>query len=244
MRRRQPRDQRAVVDRLRATLDRRAGDISTTPAFSERVQRLRRRRRRTATVTRSLAFAAVVVLAALTIVDALRPEARLDLVSPPPVAPSPSASPVAPSPVPSAPPSETGRPVEPAPVPSEPAGVAPPDEEEPSEPPGEPTAAPDPAPPTLLHLDGDPRSAFACEQDATTVFAMLDLPETETGYTIDLREPATMTVAGEGFSDVSDAVQITRAGQQTIYTATFASDADDFELSEIRLEAPADLPPC
>jgi hypothetical protein len=103
-----PRDRGAIVRRLQAALDKRAGDFSVTPAFSARVQRLRRRRRVMRQATQAVVLAAVVFVLAVTAVNALRPAFRIDFVSP--IA-TPSPSPVetddAAQPSPSEPPSET-----------------------------------------------------------------------------------------------------------------------------------------
>jgi hypothetical protein len=101
--RKAPRDPRAIIQRLRASLDDRAGDYTVTPAFRERVRRLRRRRRLARDTTAALVVTAVIALAAVFTFNALRP--RIDLVSPPGVSPSPAATVDAASP--SQPPSDT-----------------------------------------------------------------------------------------------------------------------------------------
>jgi hypothetical protein len=104
--RRAPRDPRAVVQRLRASLDDRADDYTVTPVFVERVRRLRRRRRLARDTTAALVVTAVIAFAAVFTFNALRP--RVDRLSPPGVSPSPTATvdAASPSPLPSDPPSE------------------------------------------------------------------------------------------------------------------------------------------
>jgi hypothetical protein len=134
-----PRNRGAIVLRLQATLDERAGDFTVTTAFSARVQRLRRRRRVVRQTTRALVLAAVVVVLTVTAVNALRPANRIDFVSPI-ATPSPS-------------PAETDA-VQPSPPSSEPSSETPAETEQPSEEPSEepaasedPTAAADTEPP-------------------------------------------------------------------------------------------------
>jgi hypothetical protein len=128
-----PRNRGAIVRRLQAVLDERAADFSVTPAFSARVQRLRRRRRIVRQTTQAVVLAAVVVVLAVTAVNALRPADRIDFVSPiatPSPSPAETDDAAQPSPPPSEPPSET-----PSETPSE--------SEEPSE---APTASEEPPP--------------------------------------------------------------------------------------------------
>jgi hypothetical protein len=138
-----PRNRGAIVRRLQATLDERAGDFSVTPAFSARVQRLRRRRRVVRQTTQAVVLAAVVVVLAVTAVNALRPANRIDFVSPiatPSPSPAETEDAVRPSPPASEPPSETQSETE---QPSE----APTASEEPS------SAAETEAPPETLTAD-------------------------------------------------------------------------------------------
>jgi hypothetical protein len=122
-----PRNRGAIVRRLQATLDERAGDFTVTTAFSARVQRLRRRRRVVRQTTRALVLAAVVVVLTVTAVNALRPANRIDFVSPI-ATPSPS-------------PAETEDAVQPSPPASELPSETSTETEQPSE---EPTASEEP----------------------------------------------------------------------------------------------------
>jgi hypothetical protein len=135
MSRHTPRNRRVVVRRLRASLDDRAGDYEVTPAFADRVRRLRDRRRMARRNAMAATLTAVVVVLVLFAGNVLWPRARIGLVSRPTVSPSPTAPTESASP--SAAPTETPSPSEPASAePSEPESEAPPSESEaPSEPP-------------------------------------------------------------------------------------------------------------
>lgn len=245
---RRPQDPEAVIRRLHASLADRAGDHSITPAFVERVRRLRKRRRVTLRVVQTMAVAIVLAVAGAGVLESLRPSRRMDFISPPPATASPT--PAVPSQEPSASPSE---------APSQPAAEdlpsnSPPQEEEPppdAEPP--PAESPDtdgadgsdtePAPTSVI-LDGEPRPGAVCREDDATLIATIELPEAETGYVIDLTEPVTMRIMSEGVTDVSDAVEIATDGDRTVYTATFTTDNDDFEVDEVRIEGPTEPPAC
>jgi hypothetical protein len=53
-----------------------------------------------------------------------------------------------------------------------------------------------------------------------------------------------MRIMGEGFTDVSDTVDVLTDGDQTVYTARFITDNNDFEVDEVRVEGPTDPAPC
>lgn len=241
---RRPQDPEAVIRRLSASLADRAGDYRITPAFAERVRRLRKRRHITLRAVQTMAVVIVLAVAGAGVVDLLRPSPRVHFVSPPSATPSPTAG------VPSASPSaESSQPAE-QPVPSTP---PPPEEAE------QPDAAPSPAEDqeaddgepdevepraTRVILDGEPRPGAICREDGSTLIATIELPEAETGYVVDLTEPVTMRIMGEGFTDVSDTVERSTDGDWTVYTASFTTDNDDFGVSEVRIEGPADPDAC
>lgn len=246
---RRPRDPDAVIRRLRASLDERSHDPTVTPAFVRRVQRLRRRLFAWR-VTQAVTATAVLVAGAVVAVDALQPPARLEFSAPPSASPSagppvPSASPPAlPSEAPASEAAEVPAPrSEPPADPGDQRDEVPPAEAaEPSEAPGgRPTEAPAR---TRLFLDGTARPAEVCRNADGTLLATIDLPEAETGYTIDPADPATMTITGEGFTDVSDRVTVAPSGATTTWTATFATDNDDFGVSEVRVVGPTDPAAC
>lgn len=248
MRRREPRAPDAIIRRLRATLDARASDHSVTPALAERVRRLRRRRRTVRHVNQVMAVAAVIVAAAFATVSALQPPDRLEFTSPPPVTPSPtataSAPPTLPSPSPSPEVSEApSQPAQPERQ-SEPDVEPPPAAEEASQPPGEAPSDAAGTPRARVFRDGRPDPAVACIQDGRTIMVQLDYPEAEGAYLLTQAEPTTVTIVGEGFTDVSDSVHVAAAEGLTVYTATFETDADDFGVSELRLEVPLQLDMC
>ena len=247
---REPRAREPIIRRLRASLDARAGDLTVTPAFTERVRRLRRRRRAVRHANQAMAVAAIVVVAAFGTVNALRPPDRLEFTSPPPVTPSPTATASAPSTLPSAAPSpeaeRTPSPPDQTEAAAEPDTTPPPaapDEEVPQHPAEEPSAPAD-EPRARVFRDGRPDPAVACLQDGQTTIVELDYPEAEGAYVVSLTDPVTVTITGEGFSDVSDSVHTTMGAGLIVYTATFESDADDFGVSELRLEVPARLDMC
>lgn len=248
---RRPQAPDAVVRRMRASLADRAGDYRITPAFVERVQRLRQRRQLVLRAVQTTAVLAVVALAGAGIYESVRPPRRMDFVSPPPATASPT--PEVPSQQPS--PSPLAQPSTPA------------VDDAPSTPPRSQATEPDagtesPAPDigtdgsggtdeggteptaTRVFLDGEPRPGAVCREDDSTIIATIELPEAETGYVIDLAEPVTMRIMSQGVTDVSDTVEIADDGDQTVYTASFASDNDDFLLSEVRVEGPTDPPAC
>jgi hypothetical protein len=99
--RKAPRDPRAIIQRLRASLDDRASDYAVTPAFRERVRRLRRRRRLARDATAALVITTVIAFAAVFTINALQPSERIGFVSPPRVSPSPTATDDAAQPSPS-----------------------------------------------------------------------------------------------------------------------------------------------
>jgi hypothetical protein len=90
----------AVIHHLRATLTQRAGDHTITPAFTARVQRLRRRRHLTLRAVQITAVLAVVAVLGAGIYQTLRPTRQLEFISPPATA-SPTPQPSAPQPSPS-----------------------------------------------------------------------------------------------------------------------------------------------
>lgn len=53
-----------------------------------------------------------------------------------------------------------------------------------------------------------------------------------------------MRIMGEGFTDVSDTVDVLTDGDQTVYTARFITDNNDFEVDEVRVEGPTDPAAC
>lgn len=243
---RRPQDPEAVIRRLSASLTDRAGDYRITPAFVERVRRLRKRRHITLRAVQTMAVVIVLVVAGAGAFDLLRPSPRVNFVSPPPATPSPTPE------VPSASPSEVASQPAADAVPSTP--PPPEDAEQPdtdADPPrtqvpevdnGEPDELEPRA--TRVILDGEPRPGAICREDDSTLIATIELPEAETGYVIDLAEPLTMRIMGEGFTDVSDAVERSTDGDWAVYTATFTTDNDDFGVNEVRIEGPADPDAC
>jgi hypothetical protein len=119
-----PRDPRHVIRRLRATLDDRAADYEVTPAFAERVRRLRDRRRRVRRSAMAATLTAAVVVLALVAGNVLWPRERIGLVSRPTASPSPTTTTGSASP--SAAPAEAASPSDrPSMEPSEPRSEAP-----------------------------------------------------------------------------------------------------------------------
>jgi hypothetical protein len=96
----QPHTHDAVIHHLRATLTQRAGDHTITPAFTARVQRLRRRRHLTIRAVQTTAMLAVVAVTATGIYQTLRPTRQLEFTAPPPATASPTPTPT-PTPSPS-----------------------------------------------------------------------------------------------------------------------------------------------
>jgi hypothetical protein len=132
MSRNTPRDPRYVIRRLRAALDDRMDAYEVTPAFAERVRRLRDRRRTARRSAMAVTLTAAVVVLALVAGNVLWPQARIGLVSRPTASPSPTAmtESASPSAAPAEAPSRSERP--PA-EPSEQSESATPSETAPSE---------------------------------------------------------------------------------------------------------------
>jgi len=97
-------------------------------------------------------------------------------------------------------------------------------------------AASDDGPSVML---GRILDATVCTEDDGTLVAGIDAPEAETAYVIDPGEPVTMTIFGEGYTDVSDSVTVDAGEGGSVYTASFVTDTDGFGLDEVRLEAPS-----
>jgi hypothetical protein len=256
----QPHTHDAVIHHLRATLTQRAGDHTITPAFTARVQRLRRRRHLTIRAVQTTAMLAVVAVTATGIYQTLRPTRQLEFTAPPPATASPTPTPT-PTPTPSPSTSDDTTPTEQT---SDPAA-----QDTPSPPPAqeqEPNVAPPSdvvEEPSVEDLTGDAANsgapgagtienaafrwpALLCTEDDGTIVAEIDFTESETAYVIDPAEPVTVRV----YSDVgppipeSDSVEVTEDGDRTAYLATFTPDSTGYPSPNVRIEGPTDPPAC